>query len=223
MGLIPNNWKSLEPPLHSRTIQNLEKLCFLDNQGKIMPDGIKGLHDKYDETISFPRKTRDGSVCSCHNKQEKFSSLLVQDDDLPLKSYSVSAEGNGSGTKEKEMEIAILKTHPQVSNEEILENAWLQAAEKATSGLPSLLKTEMNQAIPQNIRSSQLYCDPLMANDQPSKQWEDEPNHEIKAPETNEFLGLHMAGSGEDKNHYAISPSILHRNSFGINLEKQNS
>ncbi|KAL0917685.1 hypothetical protein M5K25_012765 [Dendrobium thyrsiflorum] len=224
MGLVPDNWKSLEPPLDSLTIQHKEKLGFLDDPRKIIPDEIKDLRDKYGRTLSFPRKSRDASVGSCHTKGEKYCSLLVQDDGHPLEKYSVSAdENNGSCTKEKGMEIAILKTHSQVCNEERLEDAWLQAAEKVASGLPNLSKTKKNQAIPQNIGSSQLYCDPLIANDKPSRHWDDEPNHEIKAPETNDLLVLHKAENGDDKNRCAISPSILHSNSFSTNFDKQNS
>ncbi|KAK8970672.1 hypothetical protein KSP40_PGU006538 [Platanthera guangdongensis] len=225
MGIVPNDWRSLERPLDSLTSQPMEKSSFLNNQRKIESDGINGLHDNFGDNLDFPQERRDDSVSAGNNIVEKNSSLLHHNNGFELESCSDSSEGNigSTGTKEKGTGISFLKAHLPFSIEQKLENAWLQDAEKGISGLPNLSRADANLAIHPNSGSSHLYCDPSITKDKPSRNQEDEPKHEIKALETNSDLYQGKAQGGDDKNHHTILPSQMHCNSFGTNFDQQNS
>lgn len=220
MGIIPDNRINFKPPLDSLTEQYMEKLKFVDNQRKMVPDGMKGSPYK-GETV-FPRKISDAFEVAGHKKL--CSTSLPQDDSFQSRSSSGFSEENdgSSSSKEKGMEIAVLNMHSKASDKK-LENEWMQAAENGISGFPILLKTDKNLAIHHNGGKGQLFYDPLIAMDRPLKRWEDERNHEINAQKLQDFQAHHKSQDGGDNINCAISPSLLHSTSFGNNFGKENS
>ncbi|XP_028555174.1 protein STICHEL-like [Dendrobium catenatum] len=213
MGLIPDGSINFKPPLDSHTEQYMAKLEFLDNQRKMLPDGIKG----------SPYK--DGFEGAGHKKLEKCSSSFPQDDTFQSGSSSGSSEENdwSSALKEKGMEIAVLNMDTKTSsNGQKLENAWMQDAENGISGFPVLSKTNKNISIHHNGWNGELFYDPSVAMDRPMKRWENERNHGINALKLYDIQTQHKSQVVGDKINYAISPSLLHSNSFGNNFGKEN-
>lgn len=217
MGLIPDNRFDFESPLDSLTEQYMEKFEFLDYQGKMVPNGMRG--SPYNNETVFLRKIRDAFEGNGHRNIEKFSGSL------PSGSSSGSSDENDGSlaSKEKGMEIAVLSTHTKASNKKKLENAWMQVADSGISEFPILSKNEKGLAIRHNGGNGQLFYDPSVAMDRPLELWEDEPNHETKALKLHDIKGHHKSEAGGDKINYAISPSLIHINSFGNNFSKENS
>ncbi|PKA54579.1 hypothetical protein AXF42_Ash000414 [Apostasia shenzhenica] len=202
--------------LDSSAVQHTEKLLLSNNKRCIGSDRVKGLSDKNYKNLSFTRNNRDSS------EGEKSSSSRPQNEGLQLENYSVVSEGNDefSGPLEKAMEIMVLKARSQVSNEQNLENAWLQDAEERISRLP--LSKADNQTIQQSWGSNRLTDDRSMALNRPSKHWGDELDHEIKIVKISDIHGHRKTQVCEDRDH-CVSPSLLHSNIYGISFDKENS
>ncbi|XP_008808954.2 protein STICHEL-like [Phoenix dactylifera] len=153
------------------------------------------------------------------------NSSQVADRDFQVANFSTrSSEGNNgaSNAKEKGQEVLVQRTQTAPTDEQRLESAWLQAAEKYMPGLVSLPKPEKNQVLPQNGVSSQNQDQSSAALGMSSKHWEDELNHEIKALKIGNTQGHHMEQFVGRVNHHAISPSLLHSNNHTANFDREN-
>ncbi|KAK1276375.1 hypothetical protein QJS04_geneDACA016774 [Acorus gramineus] len=93
------------------------------------------------------------------------------------------------------------------TNQRALESAWLQVTEKGTPA--------SNQVLPHDGVG---FVDQMKSSKAPeisSRHWEDELNDEIKTLKMNRD-GIRTAA------HHPMSPSLLHSNSFAINLNQDN-
>ncbi|KAG1331242.1 protein STICHEL [Cocos nucifera] len=221
LGLVTETFMSNSP------ISNLaETIKNLDEERKVESVILNESSDK-DGLIGNPnmaRKSLDHSGGRLQRTQENISQ--VADKDLQVAIFrTFSSEGNNgasSNTKEKGQEVLVQRTHTAPTDEQRLENAWLQAAEKYTPGIVSLPKPEKNQILPQNGVSCQNQNQSTAAQDMSLKQLEDELNREIRTLKISCTQGHHeeqFVGSG---NHYVISPSLLHSNDYNTKFDREN-
>ncbi|KAG6477144.1 hypothetical protein ZIOFF_066396 [Zingiber officinale] len=96
------------------------------------------------------------------------------------------------------------------ADEQRLESAWLQAAEKYTPEFIGHSKPEKNQVLPQNGVICQNNIQSLIALDAASKSRIDELNHEINCLKVCDVGSSHKEQTGST-NRCAFSPSVLHR------------
>ncbi|XP_042433621.1 protein STICHEL-like isoform X1 [Zingiber officinale] len=96
------------------------------------------------------------------------------------------------------------------ADEQRLESAWLQAAEKYTPEFIGHSKPEKNQVLPQNGVICQNNIQSLIALDAASKTRIDELNHEINCLKVCDVGSSHKEQTGAT-NRCAFSPSVLHR------------
>ncbi|KAL5704791.1 hypothetical protein ACHQM5_023167 [Ranunculus cassubicifolius] len=105
-------------------------------------------------------------------------------------------------------ETAVPLSVQKIIDEQRLESAWLQSAEKGTPTSLNRLKPERNQILPQDGASHQT-------EQVSSRKWEDELNREIKALKINDTRS-------RQKDHYPMSPSLLHNRGSAVNGNKDN-
>ncbi|KAA8536650.1 hypothetical protein F0562_029128 [Nyssa sinensis] len=133
-------------------------------------------------------------------------------------------EGNGkiSSTKERKSEIPMQRIE-SIIQEQRLETAWLQVAEKGTPGSISRLKLEKNQVLPQD---GIYHHNPMESRNSvgfSSQHWEDLLNHEIKVLKINDGKALQKDQIGKRVNHYPISPSLLHGSTLAGTFSKEST
>lgn len=198
----------------------------LDKERKVESDNLNESFDKdgVKGNSSMARKSLDYSDRMLQRKQE--NSSQVADRDFQLANFSTfsSERNNGAcNTKKKGQEVSVQRTQtaPTHTDEQKLESAWLQTTERYTPGV-SLPKPEKNQVLPQNGVSCQNQNQSSAALAMSSKHWEDELNHEIRALKISDTQGHHKEQFGGRVNHYSISPSLLHSNSYKANFDKEN-
>lgn len=133
-------------------------------------------------------------------KAEKSDSCVIAGNCLAPTNSRHSAEGKDG---------SIHRCHKAATEEQRLESAWLQAAEKYTPEFVSHSKPEKNQVLPQNGIICQNNVQSFLALSKTSKNKEDELNHEIQALklcDDEDCLKEQIGGS----NQFALSPSLLH-------------
>ncbi|KAL5555369.1 hypothetical protein UlMin_037605 [Ulmus minor] len=156
--------------------------------------------DGYSNSRAFPSRTYK-STSSC-------SELL--------------AEGGPQTTDNEPRQEIPMQRIESIIREHRLETAWLQAAEKGTPGSWTRLKPEKNQVLPQDGIYSEDQVDLTNSTRLPSRQWEDELNHELKALKVSNGRVLQKDQIGRRVDRYPMSPSLLHDTSFMVNSAKDN-
>ncbi|KAI3857300.1 hypothetical protein MKX03_003142 [Papaver bracteatum] len=121
---------------------------------------------------------------------------------------------------EKNEEIPLQRIQA-IIDEQRLESAWLQTAEKGTPGSLSRLKAERNQIMPQDgvYRPNQMAS--IISTELSSQKWENELTHELKSLNVNGGRGHHDQ-SGKRVENYSMSPSLLHNKSLAGNYSIEN-
>lgn len=175
-----------------------------DNQNMIELDTTNGLSGKDRcKGISYlPGKSIGHS-----------DSSVTAEDFLVARIPSISVEGkNDSCLSEDQGQLDSTQSFPRTAaDEQKLESAWLQAAEKYTPEIISHSRPEKNQVLPQNgviyQNNNQSFLGPAAT----SKNKVDELKHEIQALKVSYAEGGHkgqIGGAGQ----CVVSPSLLHSN-----------
>ncbi|KAL8156090.1 hypothetical protein AgCh_001249 [Apium graveolens] len=103
-----------------------------------------------------------------------------------------------------------------------LETAWLQTAEKVTPGSLNRLKPERNQVLPQDEvynRKQMDFADPESFT---SQHWEDELKDGISALKIYDEKEATQKSQGSERSDlYPMSPSLLHHSNYASDLSKE--
>jgi len=139
---------------------------------------------------------------------------------------SVDYSENKLRRTEEALNIPIQRESKAAIDEQRLESAWLKAAENGEAPLVSQSKEfeqEKNHQMPQNGTNNQNQIKSLPDISMSFKHWGDEQNDEIEEVETNHSQSYHkeQAGLRVERYHHAISPSLLHSNSFRANFDQE--
>ncbi|KAK9095752.1 hypothetical protein Sjap_021249 [Stephania japonica] len=127
-------------------------------------------------------------------------------------------KAHGSYNKTERKQEIPMKRIQNIIDEQRLETAWLQAAEKGTPESLNKLKAERSQVLPQD----DIPCPDQVVSIPPessSQKWDDELNREIKALKIS-CSKKDLSGQGLDR--YQMSPSLLHSRGYPTNVSKEN-
>ncbi|WOL02395.1 protein STICHEL-like [Canna indica] len=206
MGLIPKNSSEGLKPFSESPMDNL--------LGKEAISGASN-KDRNKGASYLPGESLDYSEAMLQTVGKSDTSGIGED-------CLVVPTGGKDGTfanEDKGKLAPIERFQKEVIDEQRLESAWLQAAEKYTPEVVSHSKPERNQVLPQNGVIGQNNIQPTMAVSAMSKKREIELNHEIQAlkvSDANDFDKEQIGGA----NQFAVSPSLLH-NHTTMNKENQ--
>ncbi|KAK9167832.1 hypothetical protein Scep_003023 [Stephania cephalantha] len=128
---------------------------------------------------------------------------------------------HGSYNKTERKQEIPLKRIQNIIDEQRLETAWLQAAEKGTPESLNKLKAERSQILPQD----DIPCPDQVVSMPPessSQKWDDELNREIKALKISSSKVNQKDPSGQGLDRYQMSPSLLHSRGYPTNVSKEN-
>ncbi|XP_077249669.1 protein STICHEL-like [Tasmannia lanceolata] len=230
LGLLPdwedliNGIKSSELPV-SKLGKEMEMFGLKGNEVKGDYNKLNGSPDQNlpKESVKLPRKSFNDTEGKLQRTQDSSDGSLVLHENFEMASLRVFPEEENievSSTQEERQEVPTQSTHVAI-DEQRLESAWLQATEKGTPGSVTRLKPERNQVLPQDGICHQNQMESMLALAISSKHWEDEQNREIKALKVNDNQS-HQDKSSKRVDHYAMSPSLLHSNSFVAKFDKEN-
>ncbi|XP_072950811.1 protein STICHEL-like [Typha angustifolia] len=201
-----------------------EKLRCLDKERRVQSELLTGSSntDRVKGSSNLPRGSLDNSERTLQRALEKCDNLRTAGERFLVAGVPMLlSEGNSGEPSTRLDEVSAQTTKAAAIDEQRLESAWLQAAEKYTPGLVSCLKPEKNQVLPQNgLCHNQNKSS--VSLDESSNHWEDELNHEIKALKISHNHGCQKDQTGVRTNGYAISPSLLHSNSYKANFDQEN-
>ncbi|XP_010930355.1 protein STICHEL [Elaeis guineensis] len=220
LGLVTETFMS-KSLINSQTeiIGNLDKERKIESGNltdSLDKDGLKGNPHMASKSLDYS----DGML-----QRILENSSQAADKDFQVANFSTfSSEGNNGANnpKEKGQEALVQRTQTSPTDEQRLESAWLQAAEKYTPGLISLPKPEKNQVLPQNGVICQNQDQSSAALGMSSEHWEDELNQEIKALKIGNTQGHNKDQFVGRVNQHAISPSLLHSNNYTANFDGEN-
>lgn len=227
LGLVLNGEKSTKgiTPVKladSMTKKHLETVRVMDTEREIDCNKSHGSADQVlqQEPHILHRKSFDNSEAVLQSTRVgSCDGSLVPDGRLEAVSLPVLSAGGNNELCITRPEIPIQRAD-SVIDEQRLETAWLQAAEKGTPGSISRLKPEKNQVLPQDGICCPNEMASMMAAVTP-KHWEDELNHEIKAFKVSNSHRCQNQGI-KRVDRYPLSPSLLHSNSLATNFDKEN-
>ncbi|XP_068652966.1 protein STICHEL-like [Aristolochia californica] len=214
IGLIPDNISLHVQPIdlsHFKGGQHAEK-DNLSMQQKADNNGLLSSNQELEGPI-IQRKTSTDSSCDVSVPLRR----SFETSGLPVLSENVE---NICTTKELPQEFQAPRMHEAI-DEQRLESAWLQAAEKGTPGSMSRFKLERNQVLPQDGLYHQKEAGPMVALAVSSKHWKDNRNNEIKPLKVNDSGVSQTDQSIRRVDHYPMSPSLLHTGGFAANFDKE--
>jgi hypothetical protein len=171
---------------------------------------------------TYPDETAESDVLSCSTNSERRKGVLnlsgaggVQPNNVPM---IISEETSGMHrTRGQDVSIEQLKV--SAFDEQRLESAWLQAAEKPMPGMLNQGRPERNQILPQN--GGQHHGRSSMATVVPSRHVDKDLSNELKALKISDSHGPHNGQDVQMESGYAISPSLLHRNNHLANCDNE--
>ncbi|XP_068647528.1 protein STICHEL-like isoform X2 [Aristolochia californica] len=213
IGLIPdNNYLHVKPIELSNF--NGEQHAEKDNLSMQQRSDYNGLVSSNQE-LEGPIATKKNTDSSCDvsvplRRNFETSGFLVLSENME----------NICTTEELPREFQSQRIH-EVIDEQRLESAWLQSAEKGTPGSMSRLKLERNQVLPQDGLYHQRETGSMMALTVSSRHWEDGTNNEIKVLKVNDNQVHQKDQSNRRVDHYPMSPSLLHTSNFAANFDKE--
>lgn len=188
---------------------------------------------RYKGLLNLPRSL-GCSETMVHGTPEKGDSSLLEDQGFPVATFPmVPSDENDEAyrRKEKGQESLVQRTRKAAMDDRHLENAWLQAAGETSSGMVAHSDSMRNLVLSQNGISCENHAASVELAIS-SKHWEDELNHETKALRSDvqgqykkkvcDVEGQHKKKVGGPVDQYVISPSLLHRNGFTKNIDKEN-
>jgi hypothetical protein len=116
-------------------------------------------------------------------------------------------------------EVSVAQSNIAALDEQRLESAWLQAAEKHTSVMLNQARPERNQILPQG--GGQHCGRSSITTVVPSRQIDNDLTDELKALKISDSHGPQKGQNTQTENGYAISPSLLHRNNHLANCDNE--
>jgi len=171
---------------------------------------------------TYPDETAESDVLSCSTNSERRKGSLnlsgagaVQSSNVPM----IISDENSGMHRTRGQDVSVEQLKLSALDEQRLESAWLQAAEKPTPGMLSQARPERNQILPQN--GGQHHGRSSMATIVPSKHVDKDLSNELKALKISDSHGPHKGQNVQMENGYAISPSLLHRNNHLANCDNE--
>uniref|UniRef100_A0A0D9XXT3 Uncharacterized protein n=1 Tax=Leersia perrieri TaxID=77586 RepID=A0A0D9XXT3_9ORYZ len=140
---------------------------------------------------------------------EQFKIVPASDERLQSTSSTSLISGK---SKARGLEVPTHMSRISMIDEQRLESAWLQAAEKCTPGMKNQARPDRHQVLPQvespyERRSS-------MALVVPSSEADEDLAHEIKALNIVDSYGAQKDQNGRGENRNIVSPSMLHSDDY---------
>jgi hypothetical protein len=144
--------------------------------------------------------------CSCTSADGG----CLQSSNVPM----IVSNGNPRIHGTRGRRISVAQSKIAALDEQRLESAWLQAAEKHTS-----VMLERNQNLPQG--DGQHHERSSMAAIVPSRQDDKDLTNELKALKISDSRGSLKGQNVQREDGYAISPSLLHRDNHLANCDTE--
>ncbi|KAG2592127.1 protein STICHEL-like isoform X2 [Panicum virgatum] len=172
---------------------------------------------------AYPDETGESDVLSCSTNSERLKGVLnpsgagggLQSNNVPM----IISDGNSGIHRTRSQEASFEQLKTAALDEQRLESAWLQAAEKHTPGMLNQASPERNQVLPQT--SGQHHGRSSMAAVVPSRHVDKDLTSELKALKINDSHGPQKCQNVQTESGYAISPSLLHRNNHLANCDNE--
>jgi len=172
---------------------------------------------------AYPDETGESDVLSCSTNSERLKGVLnpsgagggLQSNNVPM----IISDGNSGIHRTRSQEASFEQLKTAALDEQRLESAWLQAAEKHTPGMLNQARPERNQVLPQT--SGQHHGRSSMAAVVPSRHVDKDLTSELKALKINDSHGPQKCQNVQTESGYAISPSLLHRNNHLANCDNE--
>lgn len=132
-----------------------------------------------------------------------------------------AASDLGVGGSEESRQKVPMQRIESIIREQRLETAWLQTADKDTSGSLIRIKPERNQILPQEdtYRHPNNIGSAISSSGLTSHHWVDELNNGVKLLKIGENGELQENLTGKRGDHCPLSPSLLHDTNFGNNKD----
>jgi hypothetical protein len=131
----------------------------------------------------------------------------------------IVSNGNSRMHGTRGQEVSVAQSNIAALDEQRLESAWLQAAEKHTSVMLNQARPERNQILPQG--GGQHCGRSSITTVVPSRQIDKDLTDELKALKISDSHGPQKGQNTQTENGYAISPSLLHRNNHLANCDNE--
>jgi hypothetical protein len=171
----------------------------------------------------YPDETGESDVLSCSTNSERLKGVLnpsgsgggLQSSNVPM----IISDENSGIQRARGQEVAVEQLKTSALDEKRLESAWLQTAEKHTPSTLNQARPERNQVLPQNV--AQHHGRSSMAAIVPSMHVDKNLTNELKALKISDSRGPQKYQNVQTENGYAISPSLLHRNSHLANCDNE--
>ncbi|RCV27625.1 hypothetical protein SETIT_5G339200v2 [Setaria italica] len=171
----------------------------------------------------YPDETGESDVLSCSTNSERLKGVLnlsgagggLQSSNVPM----IISEGNSGIHRTRGQEVAVEQLKTAALDEQRLESAWLQTAEKHTPGTLNQARPERNQVLPQTV--GQHHGRSSMTTIVPSRHADKDLTNELKALKISDSHGSQKYQNVQTENGYAISPSLLHRNNHLANCDNE--
>jgi hypothetical protein len=171
---------------------------------------------------TYPDETVESDVLSCSTNSECRKGVLnlsgaggVRPNNVPM----IISDENLGMHRTRDQDVSVEQLKISALDEQRLESAWLQAAEKPTPGMLNQARPERNQILPQN--GGQHHGRSSMASIVPSRHVDKDLSNELKALKISDSHGPHKSKNVQMENGYAISPSLLHRNNHLANCDNE--
>ncbi|XP_062202131.1 protein STICHEL-like isoform X2 [Phragmites australis] len=151
-------------------------------------------------------------------KMEQHSSTSGANGGLQSSNVPMISDGNSKIHRTRE-QVSVEQSKTAALGERRLESAWLQAVEKHTPGMLNQARPERNQVLPQ--ADGRHHGRSSMATIVPSRHVDKDLTNELKALKISDSHGPQKGQNVQMENGYAISPSLLHRNSHLANCDNE--
>ncbi|EAY82580.1 hypothetical protein OsI_37801 [Oryza sativa Indica Group] len=166
-------------------------------------DRLKGTLNTSSRNFDYSDEVKKGL------EQFKFASA----GDERLQSASVTSVNSGKTKATHMSKISMI-------DEQRLESAWLQAAEKHTPGMVNQTRPDRHQVVPQIVSPYERRSS--MALVVPSGQEDEDLSHGIKAMKIVDSYGVQKDQNGRNVNRNVVSPSKLHSDDYYMeNCDKE--
>ncbi|CAO2197400.1 unnamed protein product [Urochloa humidicola] len=171
----------------------------------------------------YPDETGESDVLSCSTNSERLKGVLnpsgagsgLQSSNIPM----IISDGNSGIQRTRGQEVCVEQLKTAALDEQRLESAWLQTAEKHAPGMLNQARPERNQVLPQT--GGQHHGRSSMATIVPSRHVDKDLTNELKALKISGSHGSQKCQNLQTENGYAISPSLLHRNNHLANCDNE--
>lgn len=170
---------------------------------------------------AYPDETGESDVLSCSTNSERLKGVLnpsgagggLQSCNVPM----IITDGNSGIHRTRGQEVSVEHLKPSALDEQRLESAWLQTAEKHAHVMLNQARPERNQVLPQTGGQQRSSMGTIV----PSRHVNKDLTNELKALKISDDRGPQKCQNVQTENGYAISPSLLHRNNHLTNCDNE--